>query len=47
MKRQNFKILMNDLLNSENISFNCGFRNTNLKESMSDSIPVFTLLLTH
>lgn len=44
MKTQNFKSLINNLLNSENISDNCNFRNTGLKESMSESAAVFTLI---
>ena len=42
MKIKNFKSPINNLLNSENISYN--FRNTGLKENMSESILVFTLI---
>lgn len=42
MKTHNLKFLINNLMNSENEFFNCG-----LREGMSESVAVFSLLLIH
>lgn len=44
METQNFKTLINSLLNSEMISFNCGFGNTGLKGGISESVAACSLL---
>lgn len=44
METQNFKVLINNLLNSENMSYNYNFRNTGLKERMFESVPVFIMI---
>lgn len=42
-----FKNSYNKFGGSEKISFNCGFINTALKQSFSESFAAFTLLLIH